>query len=108
MGNVLIIYFPYDKDSTMTGMNYSETSILRMFMENKKMKRIWTREITGTFYPLDVVEKPKMFLSQFAWFDYMRPKDKYDIFNWQAKTAGTELKKTVRRNVPLQQLDKIR
>lgn len=108
VGNVLIIYFPYDKDSTMTGMNYSETSILRMFMENKKMKRIWTREITGTFYPLDVVEKPKMFLSQFAWFDYMRPKDKYDIFNWQAKTAGTELKKTVRRNVPLQQLDKIR
>jgi lipopolysaccharide export system protein LptA len=108
VGNVLIIYFPYDKDSTMTGMNYSETSILRMFMENKKMKRIWTREITGTFYPLDVVEKPKMFLSQFAWFDYMRPKDKYDIFNWQAKTAGTELKKTVRRNVPLQKLDKIR
>ena len=72
------------------------------------MKRIWTREITGTFYPLDVVEKPKMFLSQFAWFDYMRPKDKYDIFNWQAKTAGTELKKTVRRNVPLQKLDNIR
>ena len=103
-GNVLILYFPYDSDSIMTGMNYSETSLLRLFMENKKVKRIWTREITGTFYPLALVEKPKLYLPQFAWFEYMRPKDKFDIFNWQDKTKGTELKKTERRVVPLQTL----
>ena len=108
IGNVLILYFPFDSDSIMTGMNYSETSLLRLFMENKKVKRIWTREITGTFYPLALVEKSKLYLSQFAWFDYMRPKDKYDIFHWQAKTAGTELKKTERRKVPYQTLSEIK
>ena len=40
IGNVLINYFPYDSDSIMTGMNYAETSLLRLFMENKKIKRI--------------------------------------------------------------------
>ncbi len=108
IGNVLIIYFPYDNDSIMTGMNYSETSLLRLFMENKKLKKIWTREINGTFYPLTLVERPKMFLTQFAWFDYMRPKDKYDIFNWKAKTKGTELKMTKRKSVPLQKLQDIK
>ena len=108
IGNVLILYFPFDSDSIMTGMNYSETSLLRLFMENKKLKRIWTREINGTFYPLALVEKPKMYLPSFAWFDYMRPKDKLDIFHWQAKTAGMELKKTERRKVPYQNLSEIK
>lgn len=104
IGNVLINYFPYDSDSIMTGMNYAETSLLRLFMENKKIKRIWTREVTGTFYPLAMVEAPKLYLPQFVWFDYMRPKDKFDIFIWQSKAAGTELKKTVRREAPFQTL----
>lgn len=45
-------------------------------------------------------------LENFAWFDYMRPKDKYDIFEWRGKAKGTELKATIRRDAPLQRLKK--
>ena len=108
IGNVVVLYFPFDSDSTMTGMNHSETSLMRMFMENKKLQKIWTREISGTFYPLAFTTKDNMYLGNFAWFDYMRPKDKDDIFVWRDKTAGTKLSKTVRRAVPFQSLKNIK
>jgi hypothetical protein len=42
----------------------------------------------------------KHFLPQFAWFDYVRPLDKDDIFNWRPKKEGTELKEVKRREPP--------
>jgi hypothetical protein len=42
----------------------------------------------------------KHFLPQFAWFDYVRPLDKDDIFNWRPKKAGSELKEIKRREPP--------
>lgn len=107
LGNVCILYFPFDKDSLMTGMNYSETSLLRLFMEKKKLHHLWTQEIKGTFYPLAFVERKQLYLPNYAWFDYMRPKDKYDIFVWKPKTAGTMLKSTPRRRIPYQKLKSV-
>lgn len=62
----------------------------------------------GMFYPLAFVSKDKMFLKNFVWFDYMRPRDKDDIFVWRSKAAGTELKRTPRREVPLQNLKELK
>lgn len=106
--NVQVIYYAFDDDSIMVGMNYTETSYARMFMGNKKVSKIWTREATGTFYPLAFASKDKSFLSNYGWFDYIRPVNKDDIFVWRAKTAGTELKQTVRRSVPFQELKNIK
>jgi len=106
--NVQAIYYAFDSDSTMVGMNYTETSLARMFMGNKKLSKIWTKEATGTFYPLAFVSKDKSFLSNYGWFDYIRPIDKNDIFEWRSKTAGMVLKQTVRRSVPFQTLKNIK
>ena len=38
----------------------------------------------------------------------IRPADKDDIFEWRSKTAGTELRQTVRHNVPLQSLKNLK
>jgi hypothetical protein len=46
----------------------------------------------------------KYHLSQFDWFDYVRPLDKDDIFVWRGKKGGTELKKIKRKEAPLQSL----
>lgn len=46
----------------------------------------------------------KKFLPGFAWFDYVRPLNKDDIFNWRGKKAGTELKIIKRKEAPLQHL----
>ena len=103
-GNVLVNYFAYDDDSLMIGMNHTETSLLRLFMANKELSKIWTRESKGTFYPLPFVTDREAYLSNFAWFDYMRPTSPADIFIWVPKAAGTELKRTERRAVPFQSL----
>ena len=48
----------------------------------------------------------KKFLPNFAWFDYIRPLDKNDIFNWRGKRQEQELKPEKRREAPVQTLKK--
>lgn len=77
---------------------------MRMFLENRKMKKIWMPKATGTLYPLPQVPPGKFFLQNYAWFDYIRPLDKDDIFNWRPKKGGSEIKPEKRRSAPLQHL----
>lgn len=103
--NVLVVYYPVEEsDSSLLGLNYTETSRLRMFMENRKMKKIWMPKAEGVMYPMTQIPPEKKFLPNFAWFDYVRPLDKDDIFNWRGKKAGTELKVIKRKEAPLQHL----
>ena len=99
--NVRLVYYPVDdSDSTLIGLNYTETPLLKMFLENRKMKRIWMEKPTGTLYPMTQIPPDKYLLEGFAWFDYIRPLNKDDIFNWRPKKAGTELKEQKRREAP--------
>lgn len=105
--NVNVNYFQYDDkagDSIIIAMNHAETSLLRMTMENKKVRNIWTAEMEGMFYPIIFVTPKIMYLDNFAWFDYIRPQNKDDVFNWRSKSADKVLHKTQRREVPLQKL----
>ena len=91
--NVLVIYYPEDSaDSSLIGLNYTETSELRAFMENGKMQRIWMPKAEGTLYPMTQIPPEKKFLPGFAWYDYVRPLSKEDIFLWRGKRkeGGTE------------------
>lgn len=109
IGNVQVVYYPLDEDSTMIGMNTSVTSQLSVFMKDKKVhKMIMKPQSNGTLYPMLQIPKDKMYIPIFAWFDYIRPLNKNDIFEWRGKKAGQELKKTERREVPLQNLDKLK
>ena len=102
IGSVRLVYYPMESDSTLIGMNVSETSLLNMFLENRKMKKmIMSPKSNGTLYPMLQRPPEKMKLDNFVWFDYIRPLDKEDIFEWRGKKAGQELKKSNRRAVPL-------
>ena len=104
--NVLIVYYPIDdSDSTIIGLNYTETTEMRMFLENRKMKRIWMPKAEGVLYPLTQVPPDKYFLPTYAWFDYVRPLNKDDIFNWRGKKEGTELKEEKKRQAPKRKLN---
>ncbi len=99
--NVLIVYYPVDEsDSTLIGLNYTETPLMKMFLENRKMKKIWMEKPTGVLYPMSQIPPDKYFLPQYAWFDYVRPLNKEDIFNWRPKKEGSELKAQKRRELP--------
>ena len=102
IGSVRLVYYPMESDSTLIGMNVSETSLLNMFLENRKMKKmIMSPKSNGTLYPMLQRPPEKLKVDNFVWFDYNRPLDNEDIFEWRGKKAGQELKKSNRSAVPL-------
>lgn len=106
-GNVLTIYYAEDSsDSTLIGLNYLETDTMRMYMTpTRRMDRIWACKHQGTLYPISQIPRDKYRLPEFAWFDYIRPLNKDDIFEWRPKKGGTEIKHEKRREPPRQHLN---
>ncbi len=107
-GNVLTLYYAEDSaDSSLIGLNYLETDTMRMyFTPERKMEKIWACKHNGVMYPISQIPPDKYFLPGFAWFDYVRPLSKDDIFEWRPKKEGTELKKERRRQAPLNSIVK--
>lgn len=102
IGNVQVVYYPLDDgDSTIIGLNYTETDTMKMYISpDRQLEKIWMSKNSGVLYPLTQTPPEKHHLPNFAWFSYMRPKDKNDIFEWKPKTAGTELKEERQRVAP--------
>lgn len=107
IGNVLAVYYPIDeKDSSLIALDYTETDTMRMYMsDERKLQKIWTSKAEGTWFPISQIPHEKEKLSGFAWFDYIRPVDKDDIFEWRGKESGMEIKPLQRSSAPLQILD---
>ncbi len=106
--NVYVNYYPFDDDSLMIGMNHTESTEMKMWLVERKVQKIWMPAATGTLYPLFLIPPKSLYLENFAWFDYVRPVDKDDIFNWRPKKAGTELKESVVHAPPKQRLTDVR
>ena len=108
--NVKINYYQFDdkykEDSIIVTMNHAETSLMKLYFQDRKVANVWTAEAEGTLYPIVFVTPQLMYLENFAWFDYIRPRDKYDLFEWRGKQADKQLQPTVRREVPYQILKK--
>lgn len=103
-GNVMVVNYPLEKDSTILYQNYVETASARMFMKDRKMQKIWAPASHGFFYPLGLAPRDRTYLQGFAWFDNIRPIAPYDVFNWRGKKENEKLKKSIRREAPLQHL----
>ena len=102
IGSVRLVYYPMEQDSTLIGMNVSETSQLSIYLQDRKLKKmVMSPKSNGTLYPMSQIPSDKMKLDNFAWFDYVRPLNKEDVFIWRGKKAGQELKKSTRGAAPL-------
>ncbi len=105
--NAIAIYHMIDDaDSTFIAQDYTESPLMKMFFADKKMERIWAEQPTGTIYPMSQIPSDKKYLTNYAWFDYIRPLDKNDIFIWRGKKGEQVLKPEKRRNAPVQTLKK--
>ncbi|MBR4828876.1 MAG: hypothetical protein IKZ92_03655 [Muribaculaceae bacterium] len=92
-GNVQVIMFPEEKDSTYNKMVSAESSYLRLNLKPKQeVDRItmWP-EVTGKVTPLYLAKKSDMYLPQFKWYDALRPKEPQDIYD-----VSEELKQLMR------------
>lgn len=107
-GNGQIVNYPMEKDSTYLYLNYVEAAKFRAFMEEKKLRKvIGLPSPKGTTYPLTLAPEDRTKLPGFAWFDWIRPKDKNDIFIWRSKGEKNKLKDMPRRNAPMQTLQRL-
>lgn len=106
-GNVLAIFYPVDDDSTMIGMNTTESSNLSIHFVERAVDRISvSRRSSGVMYPMDQIEEKKMYLENYNWFERLRPRNRYDIFHWREKKASEQLKKSnSSKEVPLPTLN---
>lgn len=106
IGNVRSIYYPVDdKDSTLMGLVYIETDTMKMFMRDRQLQKIWTSKTDGTWYPMTQIPPERYKLDGFTWFDYIRPINKDDIYEWRGKKDGTQLKNITRHAPPLQHIE---
>ena len=100
-GNVEIIMYPEEADSTINKMVNAQSSfLLAMFKgQTTELIKMWP-ETTGAATPLFMAKKSNFFLPKFKWFEGMRPTDRFDIFT--IPQAMEELMRTAQRPTPQQ------
>jgi len=81
-GNAETIYFPInDSDSTIIGINKTESSYVNMFFRDQTIERIvLTTVSTGVMHPLDELSDDEMFLNGFFWLAEQQPRRPEDVF----------------------------
>ena len=109
IGSVEVVFYPLDSDSTYIGMNTTTAGRLMVYMKDRKVEKVVVpKESKGVFYPMSKRPENKRFLENFAWFDYVRPLSKEDIFNWRGKGSDKELRVVKKSKIPLPTLDRFK
>lgn len=80
-GNAETIYYPRDDgDSTLIGINKTESSFVVMYLKNKKVERVvFTAATTGVMYPLTQLKGGDLYLKNYFWLEEQRPKKSSDV-----------------------------
>lgn len=96
-GNVQTIFYPEERDSTLIGLNKAESSFMTIFLKDQKMEKLimWPAA-QGVLTPIIQIRQDMLFLPRFFWYDYIRPKDKWDIYRKIEKRKEDSIKKTRR------------
>ena len=80
-GNALTIYYPKEDDGGHIGMNTTESSFIRVYIEDQQIERIrFTKETTGVLYPMDQIPEDSERLMNFFWEEESRPISPEDVF----------------------------
>ena len=81
-GNAETIYCPIDEaDSTIIGINKTQSSYVNMYFKEQKMDRIvLTAASTGIMYPLGELSGDDLFLNGFFWIKEQQPQKPEDVF----------------------------
>ena len=87
-GNVEIIMYPEENDSTINKIVNAQSSFLTAFFKGRATEsvKMWP-ETTGTPTPLFIARKSLYYLPKFKWFEERRPLNKDDIFTKEEDAA---------------------
>lgn len=90
-GNVEIIMYPEENDSTINKIVNAESSFMTVIFKGQATDsiRMWP-ETTGTVTPLFLARKSLYYLPKFKWFEDLRPLNKDDIFSKEPDPQPSE------------------
>lgn len=92
-GNAESLYYIMEEDSTMIGLNKTQSAYLSMDILDDEIEKLklWAAT-TAVTTPLSQLKPEDAKLKGFTWLDYLRPRNRYDIFrrnNRQASDTAT-------------------
>lgn len=80
-GNVMLIMFPMESDSTYNKYAYVESSEMDAYFRDNDIESVHFRPATtGKVTPLYLAKRNSYFLQRFAWYEDMRPVSPDDVF----------------------------
>lgn len=81
-GNVQLIMYPMEDDSTYNKLVDAESSYMTVLLKPKQQidKITMWPDVSGNVTPLYLSKKSQYYLKGFGWYDALRPKDPDDIF----------------------------
>lgn len=89
-GNAESIFYPLEKDGAKVGMNEIKSGFLTIWVKDNKLDKlkIWPSPV-GSMTPIPDLKPDQKMLKDFYWFDYLRPKNRDDIYE-VVKRKATE------------------
>ena len=89
-GNAESIFYPLEKDGAKVGLNETKSGFLTIWVKDNKLDKlkIWPSPV-GSMTPIPDLKPDQKMLKDFYWFDYLRPKNRDDIYE-VVKRKATE------------------
>lgn len=80
-GNVMLVMFPMENDSTYNKFAYVESSIMDAWFINNDIERIlFSPATTAKVTPLYLAKRGSYFLPKFSWYEEIRPNSPENVF----------------------------
>ena len=100
-GNVQVIMFPMENDSTYNKFVFSESSYMDAYFDGKDIKKInmWP-ETTGKATPLYLAKRSAYYLPMFRWYEPLRPMAPAEVFDYPAEMADLKAQQLMGRIRP--------
>ncbi|MDR2824439.1 MAG: hypothetical protein LBB41_04490 [Prevotellaceae bacterium] len=108
-GNAETIYLPVDDtDSTMIGINKSQSSYVNMYFKEKKIDKVVLTTVSqGSMFPLGQLGGGELYLKNFFWAENQQPVSPIDVFrtpdNTEREMLGAKSKGLAAPAAPSQQ-----
>lgn len=86
-GNAETIFYPREDDGSYVGVNRTQSSFVKMYMQNRQIDHVvFTTATTGVMIPIDQALPEETKLSGFFWAEAERPLRPADIFLYPSRT----------------------
>ena len=80
-GNAETVFYPREDDGTYVGVNRTQSSFVKLYLENRQIHHIlFTASTSGVMIPMSQATDEDKFLVTFFWAEQERPRQPGDIF----------------------------